>query len=357
MTLTSAHRRLLKRSLKVGIAAGLATLCSQLLGLPNPWFATLAAIVAMQGTLQATFRSGRNSILGAFIGAAVGLGVAFVAKDQAWAVGAVVMVPLATFGWFRLPSIGQQAALVASVVVLVPERPELSTFDFAVVRLEQAIIGIVVAMAVQALVFPTRAHHKVRIELAGVYRDMARLLGHVTEALDQDPYDRDSIRGERVDARTRLVQVDEMWDDAMSEHPSHGLLASHWRVTTRRIWEQCSVLATEVADVQGSDLLTACHDDLTHLTSVLQESFRTIASWFHGRAADDPLVLPDIEPARQAVLRHVREAEAKEIEATDSYARTLQALAVANACNVIAERLEDLSTQHDDAVRIHGPIS
>ena len=57
------------------------------------------------------------------------------------------------------------------------------------------------------------------------------------------------------------------------------------------------------------------------------------------------------------MLRHVREAEAREIEATDSYARTLQALAVANACNVIAERLQDLSTQHDDAVRIHGPMS
>ncbi|MBS1836314.1 MAG: FUSC family protein, partial [Actinobacteria bacterium] len=196
-TISSAHRRLLKRSLRIGLAAALATLCSQLLHLPNPWFATVAAIVAMQSTLQATFRSGRNSILGAFIGAVLGLGVATVASDQAWAVGVVVTAPLVVFGWFRLRSIGQQAALVASVVVLVPSRPELTTLQFAVVRFGQAAIGIVVAMAVQALVFPPRAHRQVRRELAGIYLDMAQLLVHVTAVLDQQPFAEDAVRRAR----------------------------------------------------------------------------------------------------------------------------------------------------------------
>ena len=351
--MTSAHQRLLRRSARIGIAAAIATLCSQLLQLPSPWFATLAAIVAMQGTLQATFRSARNSVLGAFIGAALGLAVAYFFKDQAWAVGVALAVPLAVFGWFRLGSIGQQAALVSSVIVLVPELPDFSTVDFARIRLEQAIIGIVVAVVVQALIFPPRAHKKVRRELAGVYRDMARLMGHITDALDDEPYATAAIRAERVDARTRLTQVDDMWDDAMSEHQSHGLLAAHWRVTTRRIWEQCSVLATEVSDVQHSALLAACRDDLTALTTVLERALQDVARWFHHAPADGVLELPDIEPTRTALLRRVRTAEVADVHET--YSQTLQALAVANACNVIGERLVDLATQHADAVRIHGP--
>ena len=351
--MTSAHQRLLRRSLRIGVAAAVATLCSQLLDLPSPWFATLAAIVAMQGTLQATFRSARNSILGALIGAALGLAVAHFAKDQAWAVGVAVALPLAAFGWYRLTSLGQQAALVSSVIVLVPELPDFSTVDFARIRLEQAVIGIVVAVVVQATLFPPRAHRKVRQELAGVYRDMANLMGHVTEALRQQPYATDAVRRERVDARTRLTQVDDMWDDAMSEHQSHGLLASHWRVTTRRIWEQCSVLATEVSDVQDSPLLAECRTDLTALTTLLQQSLQDVARWFHHAPADGLLLLPDLEPTRRELLRRVRAAETA--DHPGSYSQTLQALAVTNACNVIGERLVDLATQHADAVRIHGP--
>lgn len=351
---TSARRRLLKRSMKVGLAAAIATLCSQLLSLPNPWFATLAAIVAMQNTLQATYRSGRNNILGAFIGAGLGIAGAYVAKDQAWAVGVVVAMPLIVFGWYRLTAIGQQAALVASVVVLVPDRVGFTTLDFARIRLEQAIIGIVVAMIVQALVFPPRAHRKVRLELAGVYRDMALVMGHITTALQQQPFATETVRSERLDARSRLSLVDEMWDDAMSEHPSHSQLAAHWRVTTRRIWEQCAVLATEVAAVTESQLIASCRDDLTGLTQAIEASLSEISRWFRNHRADDPLSLPDIDRTRRSVLRRVRAAEAH--EQPESYSETLQVLAVANACNMIAVRLLDLSTQHDDAVRIHGPM-
>ena len=226
--------------------------------------------------------------------------------------------------------------------------------DFARIRLEQAIIGIVVAMIVQALVFPPRAHRKVRLELAGVYRDMALVMGHITTALQQQPFATETVRSERLDARSRLSLVDEMWDDAMSEHPSHSQLAAHWRVTTRRIWEQCAVLATEVAAVTESELIASCRDDLTGLTQAIEASLSEISRWFRNHRADDPLSLPDIDRTRRSVLRRVRAAEAH--EQPESYSETLQVLAVANACNMIAVRLLDLSTQHDDAVRIHGPM-
>ncbi len=355
--MTSAHRRVLRQSLRVGVAAALATLCSQLLNLPNPWFATLAAIVAMQGTLQASTRSAVKSLAGACIGAAVGLLFAHFFKDQAWAVGAVVGLSLLVFGWVRQRTVGQQAALVASVIVLVPESADFSTVDFARIRLEQAVIGIGVAMAVQAILFPPRAHRQVRHELSRTYLAMAHLISHVSDALDGQGYPAEAIRSSRVDVRTRLADVDAVWDDAMGEHPARGLLASHWRVATRRIWEQCAVMATEVREAAGSPLLTRCHDDLSGLTDVIHDSMIEISGWFRGQP-DAPLVLPDLEPRRTAVLEHVRAEEAAiDLGKIDTYAHTLQALAVANSCVVIADRLVDMATQHADAVRIHDPMA
>lgn len=351
--ISPAHQRVIKRGVRIGVAAGLATLCSQLLHLPNPWFATVASIVAIQGTLQATFRSGRNSLVGALIGAVLGLCVAYVAKDQAWAVALVVAAPLVLFGWFRLPAIGQQAALVASVVVLVPESADLSTFDFALIRLGQAVIGIVVAMAVQAALFPPRAHRTTRREMGGVYRDMSHLLGLVTEMLDGQPQRSEAARLARVDGRSRLAKVDDLWDDAMAEHPSHSLLGSHWKLTTRRIWEQCAVLSTAAAEAGDSSLLRACRDELTALTLALQQAMQDVSEWFRLARPDSPLEMTDLESVRLAALARVRRVE--QSDRVDPYPQTLQALAVANACNVIAERLMDLDTQHREAVRIHGP--
>lgn len=355
--MTSAHQRVLKQSLRVGIAAAVATTCSQLLNLPNPWFATLAAIVAMHSTLQASRRSAVKSLAGAFIGAGVGLFFAYFFKDQAWAVGTVVGLSLLAFGWIRQRTVGEQAALIASVIVLVPEHADFSTVDFARIRLEQAVIGIAVAMLVQALVFPPRAHRQVRRELRRVYRDMAQLISYVTDVIDGSDYPAEAIRSSRVEVRSRLADIDSAWDDAMGEHPSHGLLGAHWRVTTRRIWEQCAVLTTEVREATASPLLVRCRGDLVALAELIRSSMAEVSAWFGGEP-DALLVLPDFEPHLAALLEHVREEEeAIDIDRTHSYANTLQALAVANAFVVITDRLVDQATQHAETVRIHDPMS
>lgn len=372
--MTPAHRRVAKRSLKVGLAAALATWFSQLLHLPNPWFATVAAIVAMHSTIQSSFRNAGRAVFGSVIGAALGLAVAAFAKDQAWAVGFVVAGPLVGFGWFDRREIGEQAALVASVVVLVPALPELSTTQFAGVRLAQAVIGIAVALVVQSTVFPTRAHRKVRRELAGIYRDMGRLMGMASTALEDPPsgtdprgasttgseprtgeprrLDPDSVRRVRVDARSRLVEVDKMWNDAMSEHPSHALLASHWRLSTRRLWEQCTVLVTEADAVGDSPTLDPFRDELVRLTGLLQASLVQIGHWFRTREPHDPLDLPDTEQLRSSLLDRLSETVVEPQSA--SVPDNLRALAIINSCNLIGERLAEVGAEQTDVIRIAG---
>ena len=61
------------------------------------------------------------------------------------------------FGLARMDQVARQSALVASVIVLVPTSTDLTTPEFAGVRLLETLIGIVVALVVNASVLPPRA--------------------------------------------------------------------------------------------------------------------------------------------------------------------------------------------------------
>ena len=243
---------MLRRALKIGLAAMLATSVAKALELPNPWFATLAAIVAVEITLQASVRTARNATFGAAIGAVAGLTMATLAKEQIWAVGVVVLATFAVGGWVRLETIGRQAAIVSSVIVLVPETANVSTEFFAWIRFAETIIGITAALLVNALVLPPRAYRGVRRNLAGAYVQLAAMYRLVIAAEATGTRDVAAVVTARRTFRVRLRAVDNLWDEAIAEHPSVELLAPHWRATTRRIWEQCTAMDDAVMDTTAS---------------------------------------------------------------------------------------------------------
>ena len=121
---------------------------------------------------------------------------------------------------------------MASVIVLVPERTDLSTADFARIRLAETVIGIAVALAVNRFLFPPRAYRSVRRDLGATYRHLSDLFGLIASACAGDLVDERSIRVARQEIRADLRAMDGLWDEAMSEHPPHEVLAPHWRALT-----------------------------------------------------------------------------------------------------------------------------
>ena len=137
----------------------------------------------------------------------------------------------------------------------------------------------------------------------------------------------------------------------MAEHPSYGLLGFALEVTTRRIWEQCAVLSTEAGRRVTPPRCETRRDELTTLT------LRPTGHARHQRVVppahpDSPIELTDLEPVRLAAEPG---PAGRAGDRADFYPRTLQALAVANACNVIAERLTGPRHPALARVRVHGP--
>ncbi len=206
--------------IKVTLAAVIATAIARALQLPVPSYATLAAVTAVEITLRVSMVAARNAIVGAAAGALIGLGLAEVAKDGSGRSGSLVLVPSIIFGLARMEPIARQAALVASVIVLIPVETQLTTPEFAAVRFAETVIGILVALLVNVTVLPPRA-------TAGRDGTSGLAIGHlstlyrlVTDAVAGGFRDEAAIVATRRSFRSELAQVDALWDEAMAESPA-----------------------------------------------------------------------------------------------------------------------------------------
>jgi hypothetical protein len=220
----------------------------------------------------------RNSVLGAVVGAAVGLGLATVAKDQVWAVGLVVVVSFMVFGLASMDQVGRQAALVASVIVLIPSSTGLTTPEFAGVRLLETLIGIVVALVVNATVLPPRAFRGARRHLGESYQSLAAMYRLVVAAEATGARDAAGVLAARRAFRASIRSVDELWDEALAERPALDELSPHWRAATRRIWEQCAAMDDAVMHSTARGQLEGARDQLRALAEATAEALDVVAT-------------------------------------------------------------------------------
>lgn len=327
--------------MRVGVAAGLATVVSSAAGLPDAWFAALAAIIAMQTTLHSSVRSARSSIISASFGAVVGAAVVSTGIDQAWAVVLVVVITLGLPSLFDAEGIGKQAALVAAVIVLMPMN-QSSVVHYSLNRLAQSLIGIVVALAVQLTIFPPRAHRKVVRELAGIYQDLAEVMRRSAVGIGAELDDTAAIHRASIDLQDRLDAVDSLWAEAMAERHADLVIGPDWRTSTRRIWEHCSVLETDVLEAGDSPLLAAVADPARDLSARLAEAMDEVAEHFGSQGATS-FDTSAAEAARDVLLHAVQTLEPEMLRWTAH--DVLEGLAVVNSLDVVTDRLADLGRE------------
>lgn len=338
--LTPARRRVLRRAFKVALAATVATAVARLFDLPNPWFATLAAVVAMEITMRVSLANARNTLLGAGIGALAGMGLSAVAKQELWAVGVLVLVCFVVFGFLRMESVGRQAALVGSVIVLVPDTVELPTASFAWVRFAETAIGIGAALAVNRFVFPPHAYLAVRSHLKHCFTQLAIVHRLAVAASRGEPLDAEVLRAARVRMRSELSKIDELWDEAVDEDPPARVLARHWRGTTRRIWEQEAAMVAAAQAVAGSSLLAPADAAVQRLAVETASALDSVAASF-GEDGGPVEPFPRLLAARDEVLEVM-----PVVEASDTAVPVTEALACfafVNSLTVVSGRLVDMA--------------
>lgn len=60
------------RNIKTGLAVFVCVVISRLLKLEYPFYSAIAAVIAMQSSVEGSFKAGKNRMLGTFVGAVIG---------------------------------------------------------------------------------------------------------------------------------------------------------------------------------------------------------------------------------------------------------------------------------------------
>ncbi|MFY9213480.1 MAG: FUSC family protein [Tissierellaceae bacterium] len=139
------------RTLKTGLSVAVSLLISELLNLKNPSLVGIAAIVSMQSSVNESFVAGKNRILGTFVGALVGLIFSYLLPYNYFflGLGIVVVIYLHNiFGW------SQSLSLSAIVFLVVFLYQEDSRLIYALNRLLDTFIGVVVSMLINYFIVP-----------------------------------------------------------------------------------------------------------------------------------------------------------------------------------------------------------
>ncbi len=172
----------LRHGIKTALAAGICQAASALLGLEYGYWSVLTAIIVMQMDLGNSLKASANRLLGTMTGAVAAVALGLLAPpDPAWReVGLLGLVGVCAC----LAQVHEsfRMAAITAVIAILGWNGQESLLLFSLARTVEIFLGVGVAVAVSALVWPARASGLLRVALGKELRNLARLLDEAGKA-------------------------------------------------------------------------------------------------------------------------------------------------------------------------------
>lgn len=170
------------RILKTGIAIVIALLVSQLLGIPSPVFAGIAAVFAVQPTIYRSYLSIIEQIQANLIGAGIAVLFVLLFGSNPLIVGLAAVIAIAIILKMKLQNtIG--LALVTMIAIM--EVTDQDFIQFALIRFSTIMIGVFSSFFVNLIFLPpkyeTKLYHKVADSTEEILKWIRLSTRHATE--------------------------------------------------------------------------------------------------------------------------------------------------------------------------------
>ena len=212
----SLQRVHLALSFRVTVAAILALVSAQLLGLRVPLWAVMTAVIVTQMSVGRSLKATGDYLAGTLGGAVYGGAVAVLIPHESELSLLVVMViaiaPLAVLAAGR-PNMNV-VPITAIIILLLPELTHADPLGSAIDRVLEVAVGAIIGLVVSFLVLPSSAHRQMRQAAARILELMARalvaLIDGLRRGLDADELHRlqDGIGQGLVDLNTVGAEAD-----------------------------------------------------------------------------------------------------------------------------------------------------
>lgn len=148
---------------KTALAAALCWWLAKRFGWRDGYWGSISAIIVLQSNVGSTVKASRDRIFGTMIGAVVGFLFSLFGVLP-WNFILAVLTAMIVCGLLALRNSSRLAGVTVVIVMLVEKTGPRWTL--ALDRVGEVVLGIVVALAVSALVFPARARSHLRDGLA-----------------------------------------------------------------------------------------------------------------------------------------------------------------------------------------------
>ncbi len=193
------------RVLKTGVAIIFALFLAELLNLPSPVFAGIAAIFAIQPSIYRSYLSIIEQIQGNFIGATVAVLFGLIFGHHIVAIGIAAIIVIGLMRKFKLDS-SMSLALVTVVAIMIFEGDDFLQFGF--IRFITVMVGVFAAFIVNLVFLPPRYEIKLFTMIDSLQDDIIRW----TRLAARQASEHTSTKAALNKFESRLSEVENMYD-------------------------------------------------------------------------------------------------------------------------------------------------
>ena len=162
------------RTIKTALAVTLTILISQIFNLKSPFFAGIAAIIAMQSSVSESFSMGKNRMYGTILGAIIALLFSLIAPEDPLFIGLGIIIIIYlcnVFGWKK--SIQISGIVFLSIILNYEEGSRIS---YAFYRTLDTLIGLVIATLINYFILPPNMGEKIKDSLNNMHLQVKNMV-------------------------------------------------------------------------------------------------------------------------------------------------------------------------------------
>lgn len=294
----AAARGGLRQAARTTVAAVATLFLVTALGLPQGYWAVITVVIVMQANLGGSIRAAWVRLAGTAIGATSGA-LAATLGWPAWAslALAVFATLAACTGIVRLRESSRVAGITA-VIVILAGHPGTSPFTVGLDRFFEIAVGIVTALAVSAVVLPSRASQALALGLATIFEDVAVFFATVVEGRLGEDYPERKVFALKDRIFRTLARCRELGREADAEgrDPDGAARRAMLLFRGERLFEHVLGMDHVASESLGQGLHRHLPEELAGLERTVAEVLTKLGVHLRGAGP-----LPELGPMEAAV--------------------------------------------------------
>ncbi|AQU78684.1 FUSC family protein [Planococcus faecalis] len=262
------------RIFKTGVAISMALYLANLLGLPSPVFAGVAAIFAIQPSIYRSYLTLLDQIYGNLIGAAIAIVFVLTIGSNYFTIGAAAI--LAIIVMLKLKLDKPVPLTLVTIIIIMDSSHSTDFLTFASLRFGTVLLGIISAFIVNMIFLPPKYETRLFTSIHSVSEEVIRWI----RVSIRHASDHVSVKEDIEKLTENLVQVDQ-WYSFYKEERSYTKKQQYAKARKLVLYRQ--MIATSKKSLEVLKRLNRFENELMelprHFHMMIQERLESLASY------------------------------------------------------------------------------